>query len=77
MTRRLVGMLFGCLCSEHAKDIEIVVLRDQFGVLCGQVKRPELRRDRAVLAMLSRVLPRSCCSVPSVSASCETLALLE
>jgi hypothetical protein len=29
MTRRLVGMLLGSLRSEHAKDIEIAVLRHQ------------------------------------------------
>jgi putative transposase len=64
MTRRLVGVLLGCLCSEHAKDIEIAVLRHQLEVLRRQVKRPELRpADRAVLAVLSRVLPRSCWSV--------------
>jgi hypothetical protein len=60
MTRRLVGMLLGCLRSEHAKDVEIAVLRHQPEVLRRQVKRPELRpADRAVLAVLSRVLPRS------------------
>ncbi len=60
MTRRLVGMLLGCLRTEHAKDIEIAVLRHQLEVLRRQIKRPELRpADRAVLAVLSRVLPRS------------------
>ena len=48
MTRRLVGMLLGSLRSEHAKDIEIAVLRHQLDVLRRQVKRPELRfADRA------------------------------
>jgi len=60
MTRRLVGMLLGSFRSEHAKDIEIAVLRHQLEVLCRQVKRPEFRSaDRAVLAVLSRALPRS------------------
>jgi putative transposase len=60
MTRRLTGMLLGSLRSEHAKDIEIAVLRHQLEVLRRQVKRPELRpADRAVLAVLSRALPRS------------------
>jgi hypothetical protein len=60
MTRRLVGMLLGCSRSEHAKDVEIAVLRHQLSVLRHQVKQPEFRpADRAVLAVLSRVLPRS------------------
>jgi putative transposase len=60
MTRRLVGMLLGCSRSEHAKDVEIAVLRHQLSVLRRQVKQPEFRpADRAVLAVLSRVLPRS------------------
>jgi putative transposase len=59
MTRRLVGMLLGCLRSEHAKDVEIAVLRYQLSVLRRQVRRPELRpAGCAVLAVLSRVLPR-------------------
>ena len=59
MTRRLVGMLLGKLRSEHAKDIEIAVLRHQLDVLRRQVKRPEFRSaDRALLAMLSSALPR-------------------
>jgi putative transposase len=60
MARRLVGMLLGSLRSEHAKDIEIAVLRHQLDVLRRQVKRPAFRpADRAVLAVLSRALPRS------------------
>src|SRR6266487_1129342 len=59
MARRLVGVLFGLLRSEHAKDIQIAVLRHQLEVLRRQVKRPEFRpADRAVLAMLSSALPR-------------------
>jgi putative transposase len=60
MARRLVGMLLGSLRTQHAKDVEIAVLRHQLEVLRRQVKRPELRpADRAVLAVLSRALPRS------------------
>jgi hypothetical protein len=33
MARRLVGMLLGRLRSEHAKDVEIAVLRHQLEVL--------------------------------------------
>src|SRR6266487_5510766 len=64
MARRLVGMLLGSLRSEHAKDVEIAVLRHQLDVLRRQVKRPAFRpADRAVLALLSRALPRSRWSV--------------
>jgi putative transposase len=60
MARRLVGMLLGSLRSQHAKDVEIAILRHQLAVLRRQVKRPELRpADRAVLAVLSRAFPRS------------------
>jgi putative transposase len=60
MARRLAGMLLGSLRSEHAKDVEIAVLRHQLGVLRRQVKRAEFRpADRAILALLSRALPRA------------------
>jgi putative transposase len=59
MARWLVGMLFGRLRSEHAKDVEIAVLRHQLRVLRRQVKRPEFQpADRALLAVLSSALPR-------------------
>src|SRR6266542_3949174 len=41
MARWLVGMLLGRFQSEHAKDLEIAVLRHQLEVLRRQVKRPE------------------------------------
>jgi putative transposase len=60
MARRLVGMLLGGLRSQHAKDVEIAVLRHQLSVLRRQVKRAEFRpADRAILAVLSQALPRS------------------
>jgi putative transposase len=37
LARRLVGMLLGGLRSEHAKDVEIAVLRHQLEVLRRQV----------------------------------------
>jgi len=61
MARRLLGMLLllGSLRTEHAKDVEITVLRHQLEVLRRQVKRPEFRpADRALLAVLSSALPR-------------------
>jgi transposase len=59
MARWLVGILLGRLRSEHAKDVEIAVLRHQLKVLRRQVKRPEFHpADRALLAVLSSALPR-------------------
>ncbi len=64
MARRLVAMLLGRLQSEHAKDVEIAVLRHQLDVLHRQMKRPEFRpADRAPLAVLSRAIPRARWSV--------------
>src|SRR6266700_2117342 len=60
MARLLVGMLLGRLRSEQTKDVEIAVLRHQLEVLRRQVKRPEFQpADRALLAALSQLLPRS------------------
>jgi hypothetical protein len=59
MTRRLLVVLLGGLQHEHAKDVEIAVLRHQLSVLRRQVKRPEFHpADRALLAVLSSALPR-------------------
>jgi|RhiMetStandDraft_8_1073273.scaffolds.fasta_scaffold00968_5 hypothetical protein len=45
--------------GDAAKDLELMVLRDQAGVLRRQVPRPKLEpADRALLAAISRVLPR-------------------
>ena len=41
MAPRLVDLLLGRFRSEHAKDVEIAVLRHQLTVLRRQVKRPE------------------------------------
>jgi len=57
--RRLLELLALLLRSDQAKEIEILVLRHQLAVLRCQVARPQLRpTDRALLAALSRVLPR-------------------
>ncbi len=50
--------------GDTAKDLEILVLRHQLTVLRRQVPRPKLQpADRALLAAVSRVLPRArwCC----------------
>jgi putative transposase len=45
--RWLVGMLLEGLRSEHAKDVDIAVLRHQLEVLRRQVKAPEFRPRRS------------------------------
>jgi putative transposase len=46
--------------SDAAKDLEILVLRHQLCVLRRQIPRPRLEpTDRALLAAISRVLPRA------------------
>jgi putative transposase len=46
--------------GDAAKDLEILVLRHQLAVLRRQALRPKLEpADRALLASISRVLPRS------------------
>ena len=46
--------------GDAAKDLEIVVLRHQLTVLRRQVPRPTLEpADRALLAAVSRALPRA------------------
>lgn len=58
--RRLLELLALRFRPEQSKDVEILVLRHQLHVLERQVPRPKLEpADRALLAALSRVLPRS------------------
>jgi putative transposase len=59
MIVRRVLRLVGAGPTPDAKDIEIAVLRHQLMVLRRQVVRPRYTpRDRLVLAMLARLLPR-------------------
>ena len=60
LVRRFLDVLSGCFRSRLAKEAEIAVLRHQIEVLRRQVSRLDLEpADRAVLALLSRLLPRA------------------
>ena len=57
---RSVQLLALLARGDAAKDLEILVLRQQLAVLRRQVPRPKLEpADRALLAAISRALPRS------------------
>ena len=57
---RSIQLLVLLARGDAAKDLEILVLRHQLTVLRRQVLRPKLEpTDRALLAAISRVLPRS------------------
>jgi putative transposase len=57
--RRLLELMVLCWRSADAKQVEILVLRHQLAILRRQHPRPRLQpKDRALLAALSRLLPR-------------------
>jgi putative transposase len=57
--RRLLELMVLCWRSTDAKEVEILVLRHQLAILRRQYPRPRLQpKDRALLAALSRLLPR-------------------
>ena len=59
MYRFLVALVRLAVRSRRSKDLEIIVLRHQLGVLRRQVDRPELTdADRTLLAAIAAALPR-------------------
>jgi putative transposase len=57
---RLVGWMALLARSSASKDAELLVLREEVAVLRRQNPKPKLDwADRAILAALARLLPRS------------------
>ena len=67
---RLVELVRLRRMSDAAKDVEVLVLRHQLAVLNRQARRPRFKpADRALLALLGRLLPRERWSAFVVSPS--------
>lgn len=59
LTRQLLALVALAFRSDRSRDLEIVVLRHELGILRRQVARPELSdADRIILAAAARLLPR-------------------
>jgi putative transposase len=59
-TRHLLGLALLFLRTEQSKEVELIALRHEVTILRRQVRRPRYEpADRALLAALSRLLPRS------------------